>query len=72
MLIERFLGKKALVRKMPFQKTDMLATWADIGKARKLLDWEPKVSLEEGIERTVAWYVSNRHWARDIRIDMSK
>ena len=71
-LIERFLGKKALVRKMPFQKTDMLATWADIGKARKLLDWEPKVSLEEGIERTVAWYVSNRHWARDIRIDMSK
>jgi len=71
-LIERFLGKKALIRKMPFQKTDMMATWADIGKARKLLDWEPKVSLTEGIERTVAWYVSNRHWARDIRIDMSK
>ncbi|NYZ78896.1 GDP-mannose 4,6-dehydratase [Candidatus Micrarchaeota archaeon] len=27
-----------------------------ISKAKKLLGWEPKVNLEEGLERTVAWY----------------
>lgn len=28
----------------------------DISKARELLDWEPKVKLEEGLERTLAWF----------------
>ena len=28
----------------------------DIGKARRLLAYEPKVELEEGLERTIAWY----------------
>ena len=48
-LIERFFGKKALIKRMDFQKTDMMATWADVGKAKRLLDWEPEISLEEGL-----------------------
>jgi nucleoside-diphosphate-sugar epimerase len=28
----------------------------DIGKARRLLGWEPTVDLEEGLARTVEWY----------------
>jgi UDP-glucuronate 4-epimerase len=71
-LIERFLGKKALIKRMEFQKTDMMATWADVGKARRLLDWQPEVSLEEGLKRTVDWYVANKDWLKDIHIDMSK
>jgi len=71
-LIERFLGKKAVIKRLPFQTTDMMATWADVAKARKLLAWEPKVSLEEGIEKTVSWYLANKEWVKDIRIDMSK
>jgi len=39
---------------------DMDATWAGIGKARKWLGWEPKISLCEGICRTVEWYKTNR------------
>ncbi len=71
-LIERFLKKKAFIKRLPFQNTDMKSTWADVGKARRLLGWEPRISLEEGLEKTVEWYLANRGWARDIRIDMSK
>ncbi|HEU4751549.1 MAG TPA: GDP-mannose 4,6-dehydratase, partial [Armatimonadota bacterium] len=28
----------------------------DISKARRVLDWEPRVPLREGLERTIAWY----------------
>ena len=30
--------------------------WQDIGKAQQLLGWSPQVSLEEGIQKTIAWY----------------
>jgi nucleoside-diphosphate-sugar epimerase len=71
-LIEQYLGKKAAVRREPFQKTDMTATWADIGKARRLLDWTPQVPLAEGLKATVDWYIQNKEWTRDIVIDMTK
>ena len=45
----------------------MKATWADIEKAKKLLIWEPKVSLEEGIKRTVDWTKDNWEWVKMIK-----
>lgn len=38
----------------------------DASKVRKDLGWEPQVSFEEGIERTVRWYLENRPWWEDI------
>jgi len=35
---------------------------ADVGKAQRLLDWRPLVSFDEGLERTIAWYIANRPW----------
>jgi len=55
-LIEKHAGKAARVRKKPFRKADMKATWADASKARKLLGWQPKTSLDEGIRRSVGWW----------------
>jgi nucleoside-diphosphate-sugar epimerase len=49
----------------------MDATWADIGKAERLLGWKPWVPLDEGVRRTVAWYLENRDWVREIEIDLS-
>ncbi len=71
-LIEQYLGKKAVVRREPFQKTDMAATWADIGKAKRLLNWSPQVPLAEGLKATVDWHVQNKKWAGDLVIDMTK
>ena len=52
-LIEQYLGKKAKIKRLPFHKTDMKATWADITQAKNILKWQPKVSLEEGIKKTI-------------------
>jgi nucleoside-diphosphate-sugar epimerase len=38
---------------------DVRDSQADIGKARQLLGYEPTVSFEEGLKRTVAWYRSS-------------
>lgn len=65
-MIEACLEKKASIRRTAPHSTDVRATWAHIGRAKELLDWEPKVSLKEGIRRTAEWYGENREWARDI------
>ena len=67
-LIEQYLGKKAKITFKDFHKADLKATWADISKAKELLDWEPKVSLEEGIKRTVDWFKENWDWVKDIKL----
>jgi len=67
-LIEEYLGKKAKVIYKPFHKADMKATWANIEKAKELLGWEPEVSLEEGIRRTVEWHIENREFLREISV----
>ncbi|MFA7675673.1 MAG: NAD-dependent epimerase/dehydratase family protein, partial [Endomicrobiia bacterium] len=36
-LIEQYLGKKAKINKKPFHKADIVATWADISQAKKIL-----------------------------------
>jgi nucleoside-diphosphate-sugar epimerase len=67
-LIEKFLGKKTKFKRFAFPKTDVKATWADISKAKSLLKWQPKVRLEEGIKRTVDWYLANKNWLGDINL----
>ena len=58
--IEERLGKTATLDCKPFHAADMMETWADITKAGELLGWEPKVSLEEGLDRTTEWFHANR------------
>lgn len=66
--IEKYLGKRAAIDQKPFQKVDMMETWADITKAGKLLGWRPEVEFEDGMKRTVEWYVNNRGWAGNITV----
>jgi nucleoside-diphosphate-sugar epimerase len=65
-LLEKLLGKKAAVIYKPAHPADVFATWADISKARRLLSWEPKINLEEGLRHAVGWYLENREWAKEI------
>ena len=67
-LMEKFVGKKAHFDYKKFHKADMQATWADINKAQELINWQPQVSLEEGIKRTVEWTKNNWEWVQKIKI----
>jgi UDP-glucuronate 4-epimerase len=55
-LIEKEVGKKAKIKQSPKQAGDVLITHANIGKARRLLGYDPKVSIEEGIKKFIEWY----------------
>lgn len=59
-LLEKNLGKKAKIKRLPRHPADVTATWAHIQKAKKLLGWEPKTSIEQGIENTVKWFFENK------------
>ena len=65
-LIEKYLDKKAQIEYQPRHPADVPKTWADITRAKELLGWQPKVSIEEGIQRTVEWYLENREWIRNV------
>ena len=59
-LVENSLGKKATINRLPVQPGDVPLTYADISKAERLLGYHPKVKIEEGIKRFVAWFRSEQ------------
>ena len=54
--IRELMGGKVEITFRPLHYTDVEMRIPNIDKARKLLGWEPKVDLEEGLSRTIAWY----------------
>jgi nucleoside-diphosphate-sugar epimerase len=68
-MFEALIGRKALVEHLPAHPADMLASWAAVDKAEKLLGWRPEVALREGVANLVAWYEAERAWASQIHTD---
>ncbi len=64
--VEGLVEKKALLEHQDRHPADVMATWADIGKAKQLLDWRPQTQFEEGMAQVVNWYQENRDWASQI------
>ncbi len=62
--VSKLLGKKGLIQvNKNFRKNDIRHCFADITKAKKILGWKPKVSLEEGLKELIEW--SNTQKAED-------
>lgn len=55
-LIEQALGKKADLRFHPAEPGDVPVTYADISRARALLDYDPQVPLDAGVPLFVEWF----------------
>ncbi len=54
--VEEIIGKPAKITIAPRRAGDQLKTHANIGKARRLLGYNPTTTLKEGLEKTVEWY----------------
>jgi len=57
-LVQKHVGKKAIIKVLPDQPGDVPYTCADVAKAKHLLGYTSKVSFEDGIKRTVDWYIN--------------
>ena len=53
--LEEIIGKKAIVLAGPKQIGDVEKTWANIVKAKQVLDWQPKIRLEDGLKEYIRW-----------------
>ena len=58
--IEKNLGKRAIIERLPMQQGDVNKTVADISKAGRLLGYKPHTNFEEGIRKFVAWYLTQK------------
>jgi len=67
-MIEDRLDKKAELVFKPMSASEMIDTSADIRKAKEVLDWEPEIDLDEGLDRTVEWYLENVEWASQVEL----
>ncbi len=54
--LETLAGRKAPVTSEPMMRADVSYTYADITKARKLLGYEPQVSVASGVKQFYDWY----------------
>ncbi|MGZ6192223.1 MAG: epimerase, partial [Syntrophales bacterium] len=59
-LIEEAFGKKANVEMLEFQPGDVSVTFANISKAERMVKYQPKVKMEDGIKRFVEWYKAQK------------
>ncbi len=59
-LLERALGKRAIIDRQPLQPGDVPLTYADVSKARRLLGYKPQTNIEAGIDRFVDWFKKQR------------
>ena len=55
-IIEKILGKKAIIKFSKLQKGDIEDTLADIKETKKYLNFKPKAKLYSGIKKFVKWY----------------
>ena len=59
-LIEKELGKKAIIDRQSPQPGDVPITFADISKARAKLDYNPHIKIEQGIKMFIEWFRKNQ------------
>jgi UDP-glucuronate 4-epimerase len=54
-ILEELLDRKAQIVDTPTPLSELMISYADISKARRLLGYDPKVNVREGLTRFVDW-----------------
>lgn len=58
--IEEITGKKARIDQQPEQAGDVPRTFADVSKAKRLLNYTPGTQLKEGLQSFYTWFLENK------------
>ena len=58
-LIGESTGCELITENLPMQPGDVDKTFANIDKAKQLLDYAPETSVREGLKKYVEWYNNN-------------
>lgn len=53
---EKLIGKRAILEDIPAPRTEPIITYCNNTRAREMLQFSPKVSIEEGLTNTWEWY----------------
>lgn len=66
-LIHKLAGGKANVLRfgaIPYRKNEIMRSWLDTNKAKRVIKWSPNTGLEDGLRETVLWYrkILNQHY----------
>ncbi len=62
--IEKAVGKKANINRLPEQPGDVPLTCADISKAKRLLGYNPQTKFEDGLPKFIDWFLKTTRQAR--------
>jgi len=58
--IKEIVGCNSKISYHPIPMDDPKRRWPDINKARSMLSWAPKVSLDKGLKRTIRWFQTHK------------
>ena len=66
-LICNILGKpESLITLVPDRKGHGRRYAVDFTKIQRELSWKPETSFQEGLEKTIQWYLENREWQESL------
>ena len=66
--ISELSRKKIKINKRPSKPEDVPYTSANISKTQKLINWYPKIQIDQGLTKTFDWHVENQEWLSKIKI----
>ena len=67
-IIESLLEKKAIIQNIPRDPSDVEHSLADITKISKILNWQPKYNIEQGVRETGKWFLDNLDFISSINL----
>ena len=67
-VIEKFLNKKARIKYIDRDPSDIEHSLADIAKIQSLLNWTPKYNIESGVKKTGEWFLDNLDFISSIKL----
>lgn len=66
-MIEKRLDKKARIKYLPIQAGDVPNASPDLTKSNTELGYMPKVTIEQGINDFIEWFVQNKDWVTKLK-----